>query len=465
MQRLTSSIHSMLMTIVIIGLVGAWLLASVSTSTAVSNDAAPQRAATDGFKPDQAACNPAKELVGWFISNTEARIKNGSQKCTFEGGVASYRKVDAVVDHQEIFDWSTGSIGPGETAVFTVNVPACAAQIDVFYGPVLMTMDGQRYGERLMAGRQINGTAYCSRTCDAGQMTGFTGVEENAVLNGTAYIAAQVEGATPFAVVFDLTGPATMTHVERIAPYFFLGNTRDAAVGWDTTQYPDGNYTLVATYYVDKNSACSSITVRFTVDNTPATALPTATVAPTDVLPTATATATSVVPTATATPTGVLPTATATATPHTGVTLTLSLSSFVVGQPRPAPAGDTPNVLPNIDGFVKPGDIISYTLTLQNRGIALATNVVVTDLFSSDTTFTGISVPAPTSAGTDLLSWVIPQLAPDAVWRATFGVVVDETIRGTYTLIYNSATVTSDQTAPFSSNTTVHVYDPGIFPR
>jgi hypothetical protein len=62
------------------------------------------------------------------------------------------------------------------------------------------------------------------------------------------------------------------------------------------------------------------------------------------------------------------------------------------------------------------------------------------------------------------LTWRIPSLAPNALATVRFEVVVNQNILGIYTLIYNSATVKSDQTGLVTSNTTLHVYDPVLFP-
>ena len=115
---------------------------------------------------------------------------------------------------------------------------------------------------------------------------------------------------------------------------------------------------------------------------------------------------------------------------------------------------------------MKPGDVIVYSLQVTNRGTTSATGVTVQDLISLAVNFNGISNPPPTSVsnGGKLLAWVIPSLAPNQSITITFEVVVSETIRGTYTVIPNTATVISDQTPLVSSNTTTHVYDPKLFP-
>jgi hypothetical protein len=87
----------------------------------------------------------------------------GQLACTYQYGMASYKKFDEVIDNQEIFDYvnPTEVIQPNETKTLNVAVPACAAQVDVFYGPVLLSLKGQRYGVRLLAAVHINGRNYC----------------------------------------------------------------------------------------------------------------------------------------------------------------------------------------------------------------------------------------------------------------------------------------------------------------
>ena len=109
-----------------------------------------------------ASCVASDDLIGWMSSNTTGAIKNRSTSCSYKVGIASYRKVDATVNNQQIFDWKTTTIGPNRTIYLTVAVPNCAAQVDVFRGDVLLSLNGVRYGTRLLASRQLGGTNYCT---------------------------------------------------------------------------------------------------------------------------------------------------------------------------------------------------------------------------------------------------------------------------------------------------------------
>ncbi len=116
-------------------------------------------------------CNPMHDMAGYLSVSADGRtatgrIYNASTHCTYDVGMASYRRFDDVIDHQEIFSWATDVIGPDEWISFTLPLPDCAAQVDLFYGPVLMSKDGQRYGDRLLAGRLV-GQDFCPLCLDS----------------------------------------------------------------------------------------------------------------------------------------------------------------------------------------------------------------------------------------------------------------------------------------------------------
>jgi hypothetical protein len=117
-----------------------------------------------GFAPAAPApeCDPEADLTGTLISDSLGRVTNRSATCAYDIGLASYRRLDRHVKHQELFDWSTIVIRPGQTIDLTVGLPGCAAQIDLFYGALLLSLDGQRYGTRILASRFIGGDDYCA---------------------------------------------------------------------------------------------------------------------------------------------------------------------------------------------------------------------------------------------------------------------------------------------------------------
>ncbi|MDX1991355.1 MAG: Ig-like domain-containing protein [bacterium] len=90
-------------------------------------------------------------------------IINRSTRCSYEVGIASYRMFDNVIDNQELFDSEVVTIPPGGRLELTVDLPDCATQVDLFYGPLLPNLIGQRYGERLIEGIQLGTPNYCTR--------------------------------------------------------------------------------------------------------------------------------------------------------------------------------------------------------------------------------------------------------------------------------------------------------------
>jgi len=86
-----------------------------------------------------------------------------SATCTYLVGMATYEKFDEIIDNQHIFAWDSRSIqlAPGDQTEFRVPSPNCATQVDIFFGPVLMSLDGVRYGPRLLDALHTGGTNYC----------------------------------------------------------------------------------------------------------------------------------------------------------------------------------------------------------------------------------------------------------------------------------------------------------------
>jgi parallel beta-helix repeat protein len=96
---------------------------------------------------------------------------------------------------------------------------------------------------------------YSTRAAQAApSVTSFNGLQEGQVISGKAAIEAVVSGNNITQVVFNLNGPKPTKQREKHAPYFFMGDDNGTPRGWDTTQYPDGDYTLTA---VATNSAGS----------------------------------------------------------------------------------------------------------------------------------------------------------------------------------------------------------------
>jgi hypothetical protein len=148
------------------------------------------------------------DLSGFLLSDSMGQITNASTDCSYEVGMASYRKMDNIIDNQIIYNWTQPTfIKPGETITLSVALPDCAAQVDLFRGSVLLSLNGQRYGSRLLAGRMIGGTNYCTVTDPF--------VNPGPIQNETASAAAYVEPTLPPCAVQD-NAPNSAFHVRML---------------------------------------------------------------------------------------------------------------------------------------------------------------------------------------------------------------------------------------------------------
>lgn len=103
--------------------------------------------------------DPVSNTISGTITNTSA------QRCEYQIGIASYRKFDEIIDNQELFDFDNPTVvlGPWESYTLTVDLPNCAVQVDLFYGPYLPSLNGVRYGSRLLHWVHLGGQNYCVR--------------------------------------------------------------------------------------------------------------------------------------------------------------------------------------------------------------------------------------------------------------------------------------------------------------
>jgi hypothetical protein len=93
--------------------------------------------------------------------STTALFTNHSDTCSYQIGLAVYKKFDDNIDHQELYDNVAATIPPNSTLELSVSNPPCAYQADAFWGEVIRSFaGGQRYGPRRLADTE-GGTEYC----------------------------------------------------------------------------------------------------------------------------------------------------------------------------------------------------------------------------------------------------------------------------------------------------------------
>ncbi|NOK63665.1 MAG: hypothetical protein GFH27_549379n8 [Chloroflexi bacterium AL-W] len=89
---------------------------------------------------------------------------------------------------------------------------------------------------------------------------------------GVVSIQALVEEDHIMQVDFMLAGPRGIFRSEYNAPYFFFGSHANKPVGWDTTQYPDGDYTLnITAWSAHGKTHTSEVTFHIANQQTPST--------------------------------------------------------------------------------------------------------------------------------------------------------------------------------------------------
>jgi uncharacterized repeat protein (TIGR01451 family) len=112
---------------------------------------------------------------------------------------------------------------------------------------------------------------------------------------------------------------------------------------------------------------------------------------------------------------------------------------------------------------VRTGNLLTYTIYVNNTGTANATNVTVTELYDSNVTFVN-ATPDPYDANNN--TWANTSIAPGESWQITITVAVNGSVPNDE-FVYNSVNVTRDQnvTAEQSQNTRVKapvIVDPKI---
>ena len=129
----------------------------------------PTRIPTPPYTPAPGCSpNPGSRLdadITLLAGSSDATFNNRSSTCSYRIGLAVYRKVDNNIDHQELYDYRLAVIPPNSSLTLTVNNPPCAFQVDAFYGDILYSLNGQRYGSRLLDDRHGNGNNWCPPVC------------------------------------------------------------------------------------------------------------------------------------------------------------------------------------------------------------------------------------------------------------------------------------------------------------
>jgi len=104
-------------------------------------------------------------VVTASISGGNVTFENKFQR-DIEVGAASYKAFDSNIDTQQLFDSKVGTVPACGTLTLSVGLPSCNYQLDAFMGPVLQSMNGQRYGSRLLTAKNTGPTNFCSQVAD-----------------------------------------------------------------------------------------------------------------------------------------------------------------------------------------------------------------------------------------------------------------------------------------------------------
>ncbi len=171
-----------------------------------------------------------------------------------------------MIDNQLIFDSTSTTVGPHQTVTMTVKLPSCATQVDLFYGPVLQSLNGQRYDTRKLAYAQLGGTNYCTPTT-AGTSAPVPTATNTATATSTATKTAVPSPTNTATKTATATSTATKTAVP--SPTNTATKTATATSTATNTPVPTSTNTATAT-----NIPVPTSTNTATATNTP---VPTAT--------------------------------------------------------------------------------------------------------------------------------------------------------------------------------------------
>jgi hypothetical protein len=137
---------------------------STATATAIPTSTPTITASATPTNSPECELQIEQNLQARLPAPNTGQVTNSSASCTYAVGLASYRMFDNNLAHQQLFVSQTGLLGPGETRAFTVELPGCAYQLDLFYGLLIETFDpqhGQIYGDRILITRVVRGAGFC----------------------------------------------------------------------------------------------------------------------------------------------------------------------------------------------------------------------------------------------------------------------------------------------------------------
>ncbi|HLC60746.1 MAG TPA: DUF4215 domain-containing protein [Candidatus Nanoarchaeia archaeon] len=108
-------------------------------------------------------------LINGSVSGGTATLTNNAN-VGFDFGFASYKMIDDIIENQVLFDSSLKAAGPHQTITFSINVPNCKYQTDLFCGPLVVKFDAQHnYIGRLIASEIDEGVGgFCNATSSPG---------------------------------------------------------------------------------------------------------------------------------------------------------------------------------------------------------------------------------------------------------------------------------------------------------
>lgn len=95
-----------------------------------------------------------------------ANVKNDSDKCSYDVGLASYKIHKGGREAQELFDQDHGRVKPHDNVRLNVRVPNCDFQLDVFQGDVIEHFDQGKDRTYHGKDRFIDGGTRNKKSCD-----------------------------------------------------------------------------------------------------------------------------------------------------------------------------------------------------------------------------------------------------------------------------------------------------------